>query len=77
MECTTPNIGIILAIVGTGIAFIAAMIAMFLWLRTESNANRRDIQQLLREMKDEMKDFHSRLLILEERYLNFLEKEKK
>lgn len=68
------NLGLIIAIVGTGITFVGAMVAMFLWLRTEANSDRKDINGILREMKDEMKDFHSRLLILEERYLKNKEK---
>ena len=72
------DLGIIIAIVGTGITFIASMIAMFLWLRSEANADRRDTNNILREMKanieKEMKDFHNRLLILEERYLKIKEK---
>ena len=48
------------------------------WLRTESNADRRqfqqelaadrrDLLQIIREMKDEMKDFHGRMCAIEER----------
>lgn len=69
------DIGLIIAIVGTGVTFVAAMVAMFLWNRSESNADRRNIMELLKEMKDEMKDFHSRLLILEERYLKIVQKD--
>lgn len=70
------DLGIIIAIVGTGITFIAAMIAMFIWLRSEANADRRhfmDIQsedrkellQISRDMQFEMKDFHYKLLEIE------------
>lgn len=37
------------------------------WNLSEANADRRDMMNLLREMKDEMKDFHARLCIIEER----------
>lgn len=47
---------------------------MFFWLRGESNADRRETHQILREIKDEQKDFHARLCILEERYLALREK---
>jgi hypothetical protein len=40
---------------------------LWLWNRSESNADRRDMMNLMREMKDEMKDFHARLCIIEER----------
>lgn len=61
----------VLAICG---ANIATIIPMFLWLRSEGNsdrrehaADRRDILSMIREMKDEMKDFHGRLCAIEER----------
>lgn len=64
-----------------GAVFIANMgviIPLFLWTRSESNADRReyanerrDILQIIRnlqiEMKDEMKDFHGRMCAIEER----------
>ncbi len=60
------------------LAIIGANIGIFFWLRTESAADRRQIQQenaadrrdllqLIREIKDEMKDFHGRLCAIEER----------
>jgi hypothetical protein len=44
---------------------IGIVIPLFLWIRSESNADRREIHGILREMKDEMKDFHYRLLEIE------------
>lgn len=44
---------------------LAVVLPLFLWVRTESNADRREFQAILREMKDEMKDFHYRLLEIE------------
>lgn len=41
--------------------------AMFFWLRTESNSDRREIMNILNEMKQETKDFHGRLCAIEER----------
>lgn len=51
---------------------IGGNMVLFFWLRTESSADRRQMQQeasadrrdllqIAREMKDEMKDFHGRL----------------
>lgn len=55
--------------------FILTVGVLFLWSRTEANSDRREIMSVLREMKDEMKDFHGRLLVLEDRYLRIREKE--
>jgi len=48
---------------------------MFFWVRSESNADRRDMMNLVISIKDEisaihleMKDFHNRLCSIEERY---------
>lgn len=53
------------------LAIIAGNAAMFLpiffWLRTEANADRRDIINILIEMKEEMKEFHGKLCAIEER----------
>lgn len=54
----------VLAIVGGNAAIF---IPMFFWLRTEANADRRDIVKILFEMKEENKDFHGRLCAIEER----------
>jgi|31_taG_2_1085359.scaffolds.fasta_scaffold90539_1 hypothetical protein len=54
--------------------FFLGVFGLWLWNRTEANADRRELHQMLREMKDEMKDFHSKLLVLEERYLELRER---
>lgn len=59
----------VFAIVGAVfVANMGVMIPMFLWLRSEGNVDRResandrrDILQLIRNIQDEMKDFHGRL----------------
>jgi len=69
-------LGLIVAIVGTGITFVAAMIAMFIWIRSEANADRRhftdvqsqdrkDLLQISRNIEMEIKDFHYRLIEIE------------
>ncbi len=45
----------------------AMFLPMFFWLRSEANSDRRDIMNILVEMKDEMKEFHGRLCSIEER----------
>lgn len=49
------------------LTIIAGNFVMFFWLRGESNADRRETQAILREIKEEMKDFHGRLCAIEER----------
>ena len=62
------DIGIILAVGGSVIAIISCNVALFAWLksditinRTELAADRRDLLQILREIKEENKNFHGRL----------------
>ena len=60
------------------LTIVGANIGIFLWLRSESNADRRQMQEnaaadrrdilgLIREIKDELKEFHGRLCAIEER----------
>lgn len=59
------------------LAVIISMIVMFLWLRTEGNADRRETRaiqsedrkeliSLVRSIQEEIKDFHNRLCKIEE-----------
>lgn len=73
------DLSLIIAIVGTGLAMIAVVIAMMFWVRTEANSlraeakeDRKDLLQISRNlelavngMQNEMKDFHIRLLEIE------------
>lgn len=61
-------LGLIIALLGSAFTIVGAMIAMMLWVRSEANSDRR-------AMADEMKDFHSRLLSIEERRNKFIFKE--
>ena len=58
--------------------FLITILGMFFWLRTEANndrrehaaisaSDRRDLLQIIREIKDEQKDFHGKLCAIEER----------
>lgn len=71
LTIVASNIVLILASLGT-------TITLFLWARgeastdrrewhEEASADRRDILTLMRGIQEEMKDFHSRLCIIEER----------
>lgn len=46
---------------------LGVMIPLFLWNRSESNADRREFTQ-------EMKSFHGRLCALEERYIQMMQR---
>lgn len=68
------NLGLIIALSASAFTIIAAMIAMMLWVRSEANADRRDIVNLIVAIKEdvhaiqlEMKDFHGRLCAIEAR----------
>ena len=56
------------------VVFLVTMGGLFLWqradikeIKTEAAADRRDILQLIREIQQEIKDFHGRLCTIEER----------
>lgn len=75
------NLGLIVAIVGTGITIVGVLFGVIFWtrsesnsLRSEANADRRDIVSLVISIKDEihaiqleMRDFHTRMCAIEER----------
>lgn len=50
------------------LANVGLSITLFLWLRKESNADRREVLSLIEAIKNEMKDFHGRLCTIEERH---------
>lgn len=59
------DIASVIAIVGTGMAFIGTVIALFLWNRSEANSDRRDIVNIVLAIQIEMRDFHNRLVEIE------------
>ena len=75
------DLGLIIAIVGTGGALIGVVIAMMFWCRGEANTiraeakeDRKDLLQISRNLEmavisiqSEIKDFHNRLCLIEER----------
>ena len=46
---------------------IVTLGTLFFWNRSEANADRRDLINLVRSIHEEMKDFHGRLCTIEER----------
>lgn len=68
------DLGVIISIIGSAVAIVGAVIALFLWTRSEANADRRDVVNLILAIKDEIaaihlevRDFHNRLIAIEER----------
>lgn len=68
----TSDLGLIIAVVGVGIAMVGVVISMMFWVRSESNdlrneqkQDRKDLLQISRNIENEMKDFHFRLLEIE------------
>ena len=72
------ELGIIIAIVGSSIAIVGTTISMFFWVRSEANADRRhfqditredrkDILMLIKSIEMEIKDFHYKLISIDER----------
>jgi hypothetical protein len=47
--------------------FFIGVFGLFIWNRTESRADVRHIEALIRSIQEEMKDFHGRLCAIEER----------
>jgi hypothetical protein len=47
------------------IIFFLGIFGLWLWQRSESNADRREIIQMIRSMEQETKEFHNRLYSLE------------
>jgi hypothetical protein len=68
----------LIAIAASTFTILGTMISLFLWMRSEANSDRRQIQDIQREdrkdllqisrnIENEMKDFHHRLLKIEEK----------
>ena len=48
------DLGLIIAIVAGSVTIIAAMLAMFLWLRSEANSDRRHFQDIQRDDRKDL-----------------------
>jgi hypothetical protein len=48
------DLGIIIAIVGSAIAIVGVMVALFLWNRGESNSDRRELSSIINSDRREM-----------------------
>lgn len=54
-------------VLGVFIGNLAMVFPLWLWNRAESRADHRQTDAILRAIQEEMKDFHGRLCIIEER----------
>lgn len=63
------------------LSIIGSNILLFLWVRTESRSDHRELEtwtkQMLSAIQTEMKDFHGRLCTIEERSRGLKPKEEK
>lgn len=70
------DMGLVVTIIASSTGIIAVVIAMFFWIRSEANNDRRHMQDLQREdrkeileisrnIQNEMKDFHFQLIEIE------------
>lgn len=61
----------VLTIVGTNIVLLGGMIAvivtLFLYGDKKTEENRKETQEILKSIQEEMKDFHAKLYALEEK----------
>lgn len=53
---------------------IVFTLTLWLWNRSESRADNREILSLMKSIQEEMKDFHGRLCAIEERKIKILER---
>jgi len=67
-------LGLIIAMGACMIALIGVVIALFIWNRSEARTDNRRVLDLITGINAEMKDFHGKLLVIEERYLKNREK---
>lgn len=58
----TIDIATLIAVVSGTFAILATMISLFLWLRTEANADRRHFQDLQREDRKDLLEISNQIL---------------
>lgn len=58
------------------LSLLLANAALILWMRSETRQDWRHMDEKTDAIQKEMKEFHGRLLVLEERYLNWLMRDK-
>ena len=65
--------------IGSSLMVTVAIFSMFLWVRGEASADRRQMHDLMDTIRLEIKDFHGRLCAIEEgkKYRNMARKDRK
>ncbi len=59
------DIGIVIGMLGTAVTLVGTVLGLFLWNRSEANADRRDMVNIVLAIQSEVRDFHNRLIEVE------------
>ena len=62
--------------IATNVALVLAVFGLFAWNRSESRADYRHHDQILQAMQEDIRDFHTKLYVLEEKYYQLNEEKK-
>jgi seryl-tRNA(Sec) selenium transferase len=46
---------------------VASNMALFIWARSEARHDQQEIREIIRSIQEEIKDFHARLCVIEEK----------
>jgi len=49
------------------LTIVGSNMALFIWARSEARHDQQELRQISRDIQNEMKDFHARMCIIEER----------
>ena len=49
------------------LTILGSNLALFIWARTEARHDQQEIREIIRSIQEEMKDFHAKLIQIEER----------
>jgi hypothetical protein len=49
------------------LTIVGSNLALFIWARSEARSDQQEIREIIRSIQQEMKDFHARLCVIEER----------
>lgn len=49
------------------LAIVGSNMALFIWARSEARHDQQEIREIIRGIQEEIKDFHARLCVIEEK----------